>query len=440
MKKHSETCLLFKKLGLALVLCSVFHFYSGGQQPAKEFNPQNVVNPVDLIDLLRQLFNKGDTAKRSATLSQHSTNLSLLPVIGYGPANGFVIGGAVSATRFLGDANTTRLSSALLNATVTTKKQVLLNLRSDLYLNGNKWYIPGDVRLLFFAQPTYGLGIYGLHSSPEYFNIGGINVSRNIQEQPMRFNYIRIFETVVREVIKHWYVGLGINIDDHFNIQDQALKLDTPDLFVTSHYIYSKKYGFDTAHYSNNGLSLQIISDSRDNSVNPYTGFYANLNFRVNGQYLGGSQNSTMFYYELRDYISLDRSRPRHLLSFWSWGQFVTSGRAPYLALPSITWDTYNRSGRGYIQGRLRGDKMVYGETEWRFPITRNDLLGGVAFINVTTASNPITGQDLFAALAPGYGVGIRIMMNKRDRTNICVDYGRGIGSSGIYFNIRETF
>jgi len=58
----------------------------------------------------------------------------------------------------------------------------------------------------------------------------------------------------------------------------------------------------------------------------------------------------------------------------------------------------------------------------------------------MTTASNPITGQSVFNSIAPGYGVGLRITMNKKDRTNICVDYGRGIGSSGVYFNIRESF
>jgi hypothetical protein len=30
--------------------------------------------------------------------------------------------------------------------------------------------------------------------------------------------------------------------------------------------------------------------------------------------------------------------------------------------------------------------------------------------------------------------------MNMKDRTNICVDYGRGRDSHGLYFNIQETF
>ncbi len=94
------------------------------------------------------------------------------------------------------------------------------------------------------------------------------------------------------------------------------------------------------------------------------------------------------------------------VLAFWTWGQFVTSGNVPYLALPSIGWDTYGRSGRGYVQGRFRGTNMVYGESEFRMPISRNGLFGAVAFINATTASNPLTSQALFDSLAPGYGLG----------------------------------
>ncbi len=43
-----------------------------------------------------------------------------------------------------------------------------MNFRFDVYTSKNKWYISGDNRLLFFNQPTYGLGIYGLQESNVY--------------------------------------------------------------------------------------------------------------------------------------------------------------------------------------------------------------------------------------------------------------------------------
>jgi hypothetical protein len=147
-----------------------------------------------------------------------------------------------------------------------------------------------------------------------------------------------------------------------------------------------------------------------------------------------------MLYAEFRDYFNLQKSNPGHLIGIWFLGTFVTGGHVPYLALPAITWDTYGRSGRGYIQGRFRGTNMVYGEIEYRLPLSENGLFGMVFFANATTASNPITGQDLFFSVAPAGGLGLRVKMNKKDRTNICVDYGIGRSFTGIYFNIRETF
>jgi outer membrane protein assembly factor BamA len=416
----------------------LFKHKAFSQEPASAPGNQNAVNPVDLIEIISNWLGKTGPA-RTAVLVPYVRNTSLLPIVGYGPANGFVIGAAVSMTNLLGEKENTQLSSALMSVSLTTQKQILICLRSNIYLKGNKWYIPGDVRFLFFAQPTYGLGIYDLGTTGN-FNIGGTDISLSALGQPMRFNYIRFYENVMKEIFPHWYAGLGVKIDDHFKIDDQSLKLDTPDQKITANYYYSTKYGFDPTHYSTNGLSLEITQDSRDNPINAYRGIYANLSFRVNGKYFGGTQNSTMLYAEWRNYIPLNKNKPGMVLAFWSWGQFVTSGVVPYLALPSIGWDTYGRSGRGYVQGRFRGVNMVYGESEFRLPISRNGLFGAVAFINATTASNPNTGQQIFNTLAPGYGVGLRIKMNMKDRTNICVDYGRGVASSGLYFNIQETF
>ncbi|HEV3223350.1 MAG TPA: BamA/TamA family outer membrane protein, partial [Puia sp.] len=386
------------------------------ETPSKTFQ-QNAVNPVDLIDVIGKMFNKKGPARNDIIIPGVS-NLSLLPIIGYGPANGFVIGTAISATNLLGNKNTTQLSSALLSISFTTKKQLLLCARSNIFLPDNNWVIPGDVRLLYFAQPTYGLGIYALNTSSE-FNIDGTNTSASVLEQPMRFNYIRFYETVLKQIFPYWYAGVGVNIDYHFSIQDQSLKLDTPNQVITSNYFYSSKYGFDPTHYSTNGLTINVTEDSRDNPINAYKGIYASLIFRINEKLFGGSQNSTMLYAEWRNYIPLQKNKPGMILAFWTWGQFVTSGNVPYLALPSIGWDTYGRSGRGYVQGRFRGVNMVYGESEFRMPISKNGLFGVVAFLNATTASSPTTGQQLFNSLAPGFGVGLRIKMNMKDRTNI---------------------
>ncbi len=161
------------------------------QQVPSSLPEQTNVNPVDLIGVIGEMFNKKGP-ERNDIIIPGVSNVSLLPIIGYGPANGFVFGTAISATNLLGSQKNTQLSSALVSISLTTKKQILLCARSDIYLPDNTWYIPGDVRLLFFAQPTYGLGIYGLNSTLN-FNIDGTDLSNSVLEQPMRFNYIRVY-------------------------------------------------------------------------------------------------------------------------------------------------------------------------------------------------------------------------------------------------------
>jgi outer membrane protein assembly factor BamA len=185
-----------------------------------------------------------------------------------------------------------------------------------------------------------------------------------------------------------------------------------------------------------------VLHDNRDNAINASKGYFAQLTYRLNPTFLGSTQASSTMYYEYRTYLKLsNRAIHAPLLAFWTWGQQLLSGNLPYLALPSITWDMYNRSGRGYIQGRIRGENFWYGEAEYRFPITKDGLLGGVTFLNATSASNLALNQNLFDALAPGYGIGLRVKMSKQTNTNISIDYGRGKnGSGGIYFNLQETF
>jgi outer membrane protein assembly factor BamA len=257
----------------------------------------------------------------------------------------------------------------------------------------------------------------------------------------MRFNYIRFYENIYKKIKPNLYVGLGINIDEHFSIVDEKLDLTAPTFLPTDHFIYSVLNGFSTTAYTTNGLSFNLIYDARDNAINAYKGSFLQTSFRNNMSWLGSSANSSTLFYDYRKYFNVGTSSTKNILAFWTFGQFLISGKMPYLALPSITWDMYNRSGRGYIQGRFRGENMVYAETEYRFPLIQNGLWGGVLFANITTADNKAQQQKLFNSLAPGYGFGIRLKMNKQTRTNIGMDIGFGsFRSSGIYFNLQEAF
>ena len=219
------------------------------------------------------------------------------------------------------------------------------------------------------------------------------------------------------------------------------LDLTADPQIITSHYAYSVSYGFNPEKYISSGVSVNFLYDTRDNQVNPYKGRFAFANIRINPEALGSSKNSSLLWLEYRDYLHLSKERPRHLIGFWTYGWFVTSGKVPYLDLPAQGWDQFGRSGRAYTQGRFRGLDVIYNEIEYRFPLQKSkDTFGAVVFINGTTASNR-ENISLFKYYDIGYGAGLRIMIDKKSRANLNLDYAFGkYGAQGFYIGLNEVF
>jgi hypothetical protein len=395
----------------------------------------------DFTDVIAQ-WRKNPAPLANTDLLVGKTYYSLLPVIGYAPANGFLIGGAISFSRLFGQPPTS-MSSGMLNFQVTSKKQFIVNARSKIYLAGNKWFLQGDWRLLLFTQPTYGLGINNSAFNKTHIYTNNMDLTGDDSlAEPMNFKLIRIYEEGSRRLgDSHFYAGLGIMIDQHFAIED--LKLDTvpgsPAYYITNHYKYSDTNNFNPVQYGTNGIKFTVLTDTRDNISNCYKGYYASISLLTNIKLGTNSKQSIQLLYDGRYYLGLSKRNPRHVLAFWGWGSLLLNGKVPYMALPSIGWDTYNRSGRGFIQGRYRGLSMVYNEAEYRFPISKSGLFGGVLYVNATTASNYTKG--LFDKTAFGRGAGVRMQLDKRARTNLTVDIGLGVDrATAIYFNLQETF
>jgi outer membrane protein assembly factor BamA len=184
-----------------------------------------------------------------------------------------------------------------------------------------------------------------------------------------------------------------------------------------------------------------LVIDKRDNMINAYKGYYLSAGWRGAFEFVGNKNNTNMFEFEWRSFHPLSQKNPRHLLAFWALGNFTSNGDLPYMILPATAYDQRGRSARGYTQGRYRGPQMLYGETEYRFPISKcSGVLGGVLFVNATTATNPVLDLKLFESIKPGYGFGLRVMADKKSRTNLAIDFGFGDKSTGFYLAASETF
>ena len=423
----------FRELAFILAISSISSSVFG-QGSVGQTNDTLFVQ-IDLSDLIRTALHKPPKEK-----PETAGSLLLVPIVGSNPATGFMYGvGGQYAFRLSGE---TRYSNLVGSLQGTTKNQLIILLKNNIYTKNNRMYLSGDWRFLKYSQSTYGLGT----TSPEggildyQIALSGAETTNDSLAQPMKFSFVRFHQSVGYQVAEGLYAGIGFAYDGYSKIVDERLRLEPDDTFLTSHYYYNTLYDFSTTRYSLATVTANLVYDTRDNMINPYKGIYARVNWAGGFEFLGNEKFGNYSQFEFRSFHPLSARRPRHLIAFWAMGDFTNKGSIPYLILPATGYDQRSRSGRGYTQGRFRGPNLIYSEAEYRFPLGANGVLGGAMFINGTTTDNPGLDLKLFESIKAGYGAGLRIMVDKRSRTNLAVDFGFGQNSFGFYLAASETF
>ena len=404
-----------------LITCLLCFFPAGVNAQETAVRNDNLIPISDLGDFIRQLLNK----KVDTTKAPKKNGMTILPSIGYNPSFGFVIGAKISAIKQYGVPENTSLSSFGLEGIYSTKGVVTGQARHNIFTEGNKLNFQGNWQLSKFLIADYGIGT----GNKEYRY-------KTDSTFLIRFTFIRLTEKIYRKIGSNLFAGGGISFDIRTNINDQQLEV----LPSSPHKRYSLRNDFDSKKYSANGLLVALQYNTREHPLRSYGGAYVDFNLRFNQKWLGSTKNSIQLIYDLRKYISLSKKNPEHVVAFWHWASYKLSGTVPYLELPATAYDTYGRSGRAYTMGRFKGPSYACFEAEWRFPITKNKLVSGVAFMNLQTASDDLR-KKIFQYWEPGGGGGLRILFNKQSRSTICMDYARGkYGSSGFFFGLNEVF
>jgi outer membrane protein assembly factor BamA len=376
---------------------------------------------LDVGDLWRDLRHRDDTPDEAAPSKERRRFLVVAPTIASKPATGLTGGLNGNMAFFRGDPKTTRISTLQGGFRVSQKKQVLSGFRLSMFTADDRWYLQGDHRLQWTSQNTYGLGAATAKSDGEN----------------AKFTGVKVYETAYRKVARGLFVGAGLNLSSHSNVRpsDGLLPAWEESAYIT----YNQDHGLAPAGQMSSGTTVGLLYDTRDNGINPQRGWLASSAYRTFYKgFLGGDTSWQELYLDLRTYRKIT-SDGRHKLAFWAMSDLVTSGTAPYFDLPTTGGD--GRSARGYSEGRYRGNHLAYGEVEYRGTLTSNGLIGMVAFVNTTTIDNAAAGQKLFDTWAPAVGTGLRVLLNKRSRTNLATDYAWGkAGSRGFYLGIQEAF
>jgi hypothetical protein len=374
------------------------------KQPGKD-------SMVDFVDGVYRILkiNKDRSQKDE---SQHS-HFTFIPGAEYSLGTGLAasVNASLQLPKVKGALNKSTIFSEL---KYSQNKQIIAQFATNLWSKNGEYNINTNWSYLKYPQKDYGLG-----------NQSQLGLFDNLD-----YSYLKLYQSVLKRIAPNLYIGPGIYMDYHWNINDTT-KLNKP---INGY----KQYGF-TNNSNSTGIILNLLYDTRVSNVSPVANStYVNLVFRDNLTSLKSDHQWQSIILDFRKYLAFPYGS-KNILAFWSYNQVTLQGKPPYLDLPNTASDIYSNFGRGYVQSRFRGDKILYAESEYRFGITENGFLGGVVFANVQSLSAQ-PGQPIQGIL-PGYGAGLRVKFNKHSNTSVAFDYAFGQGGSrGLFMNLGEVF
>jgi outer membrane protein assembly factor BamA len=349
---------------------------------------------LDMKHILKSIFVKNDTAKKK---DPNKIAFSLMPAPDLKSAEGGLVVSFV--TTFFLDANheTTKMSEVYFTPTTSFSGQYSFPIQSYIYTKDNKYNFIGDYRYMIYPQFTYGLGG---------------NSSKNSQSE-VNYQQIRFYQFATRKIKGDFGLGLGFQLDNYQNISEESEISEPTDFNIYQDGDYSDELS--------SGIAFQALYDSRDNILNPKKGYYLEADYRINSKAFGSDTEWESIYIDARKYYSFSKMRHKVLaMRVFYWAVF--DGKPHYLDLPSIGWDRYGKTGRGFTRNRYRSNSLLYTEAEYRIDITKNGFLGAVFYGNLSSVSNLDTYH--FDNWTPAVGTGLRIKWNKINDCNLVLDYG----------------
>ncbi len=397
----------------------------------KKINPRayNVNKQYDFGDLARNILHP----KKKADTLHKGSGLTIVPNIAANPTIGAQLGIKAVAGRKLGDDPNTLLSIGATSASITTKGIIYFYVNHNIFTNGNKWNIQGNLVVSKSVTPDdgFGIGVGKVEGSPAET----VLADPTHKGYAIHSYYFNFREKIYKEVAKDLFLGAGASFEVRRKIQlSDTVNNGTPLS------VYDNQHGFPKDHYAADGFLFNVEYTTRDNPNRAYKGIYFDAGFRANQTWIGSTKNSLQFTTDFRKYISLSDVNPETVLALWNWGSYLLSGTIPYLELPGTGRDGTFRSGRGYTSQYFKGTEFNDTEAEFRFPILANKFISGVTFVNMQTA-NDEQGTKLFQVFQPGGGAGLRLLFNKVTRTNLALDYAWGkFGNRGFFLNLNESF
>lgn len=356
------------------------------------------------MKLIKKLLsNEADTTRSSSFLP--------LPAIGYAQETGAELGVASLYSFYTDRKDTLTRTSRLTGiATLTTKKQSNLQLKSDIWTPQNKYHITGEIRYKNFPFNFYGIG----------------NSTLEANEDPIGQKLFKLNAGIEKKLGKISFSGFSLAYES-YRFSDK----DPGGIYSSDPTIYDKDGG--RVLY----LGITQVIDNRNSNTYTTKGSYLKLNYSYAPDFWGGSNYSGgLVKLDLRNFNSLNK---KTVLGINAHFQSIGGNTTPFYLLPQLGNDEMMR---GYYSGRYRDHNLMALQSEIRLRL--NPRFGMAAF---AAAGNVYSNGNLkLAHFKPSIGGGFRYFYDIERGLSIRMDYAIGEQNpgekrqSGFYLSLGEAF
>lgn len=288
-------------------------------------------------------------------------------------------------------------------ATFSTEGRINVSVSTELNWHQGKYMVMGYVN--YKRQPEYVAGI-------------GNDVKIEDLEQ-ISFDRFKFVNYGLIQVVKHFYLGAGLDLSDYRNIEMDS----------TSFLIRDNVTGVDGGTAV--GIGLSVAYDSRDNRYNAYKGAFVSLKTMTFPSSFGNPYVFSTYNLDARKYFN---PWLRHVIAI----QATTSYRAGNVPFYELSMLGGEDQMRGYYKGVLRDKVLVDGQVEYRMPVW--NIFGINAWIGTGRVASSYSDLALDGFWL-SYGGGFRIRVDSKHNSNLRFDFGFGPGGvHGYYINFAEAF
>jgi hypothetical protein len=334
---------------------------------------------------------------------EKTTGLTFLPVIFYTPETKWAFGGGgLYYFRLTKDQAVSRPSNIKFIAVYTQRKQANFEMNPDFYL-AKGYHIQTNLQYSDFPDQFYGMG----------------NWTTEDMEEPFSSRFWKLSVEALKKVHGPLNVGFQYFFDDTnlTEVKDGGL-LESANIPGSSGGTVS-------------GLGYLMTYDSRDSIFYPTAGSFHQFSVTAFGRALGSDFTYNRLYLELRKYIRFSYA---HCLAFQTRFLFQT-GDPPFWRMGLLGGSEIMR---GYYLGRYRDRNMMAFQAEYRWaPILWRVGLAAFAGLGDVAATPGLFDLGRFKYT---YGLGLRFVIDPKQRLHLRLDFGFGKGTSGVYFTAGEAF